>query len=242
VEDAVRFEAVRHINLIENGKEDEIVQETRGFEENKRITLSQRKKENADDYKYFSDPDLPKLYLYSIFNLEDIKKSLPENIDDVRDKLKKLEVQENYIEILISNSHLFKYFKDLQNELEKYHDFGTDKYKKLIELSINYLCVDVVSILQKRNEGVTNEFIHFMNPENFVEIMQMISENELGSRGAKDLINIMMTEIPNENIMEMTENNYSAREIANQRGLVQKNDINSLSKIVEKVKSENESQ
>jgi aspartyl-tRNA(Asn)/glutamyl-tRNA(Gln) amidotransferase subunit B len=232
---------VRHIDLIESGKGNEIVQETRGFEENKRVTLSQRKKENADDYKYFPDPDLPKLYLHSIFNLDDIKNSLPENIDVTRNKLKELNIQENYIEILISNSKLFNYFKEIQNELEKYHDFKNDnnneKYKKLITLSINYICVDVVSILQKESKEI---FVHFIDAENFVEIIQMISENELGSRGAKDLINIMMTEIPNDNMMEMSENNYSARVIANEKGLIQKNDLESLNKIVEEVKLANE--
>lgn len=238
VEDSVRYEAARHIDLIENKKENEIIQETRGFEENKRITLSQRKKETANDYKYFPDPDLPKLYLHSIFNLEEIKKSLPENLEDVRNELKNINIKDEYIELLLNNTNLFKYFDEIKKEIQN-HDFDNEKKIKLINLAINYICVDISSILQKENN---EELIHFVNKEDFVEIMEMLLNNELSSRGAKDLILFMMTEIQTDSMFEMSENEMTAREIAEMKGLIQKNDIETLNKIIEAVIINNSNQ
>ena len=238
VEDSVRYEAKRHIELIEAGEGDKIVQETRGFEENKRVTVSQRKKETSADYKYFPDPDLPKLYLHSLFNLEEIKKSLPENINIQRKNLKDLGVKDEYIELLLNNVSLARYFNDVKKEIDT-HNFEEEKYKKMISLSVNYICVDVSSILQKEEK---EKLVHFIDEVDFVDIIDMLVENELSSRGAKDLITFMMTEIPYDNMLEMTENELSAREIANMKGLIQKNDKESLEKIIDTVIVNNEKQ
>jgi len=64
--------------LYEAGRQDEIVQETRGWDEVKQTTFSQRSKESAHDYRYFPDPDLPKLYLHEVFDIEKMKYELPE--------------------------------------------------------------------------------------------------------------------------------------------------------------------
>ena len=69
--------------LLDEGKGDEIVQETRGWDENKGVTFSQRKKENANDYRYFPDPDLPKLFLNKIFDIEKMRSELPELPEDL---------------------------------------------------------------------------------------------------------------------------------------------------------------
>ncbi len=235
VEDAVRFEAKRHIELIEAGKADEIVQETRGFEENKRVTLSQRKKESSDDYKYFPDPDLPKVYLHSLFNLEEIKNNLPENIESQRNNLREIGVKEEYIELLLSNIPLSKYFNEVKKEILN-HDYEKEKIEKMITLAVNYICVDVSSILQKeKNE----KLVHFIAKEDFEQIMEMIYASELSSRGAKDLITFMMTELPMDTMLEMSENDMDAREIAEMKGLIQKNDKEALNAIVESVIANN---
>ncbi|MEI6352552.1 MAG: Asp-tRNA(Asn)/Glu-tRNA(Gln) amidotransferase subunit GatB [Candidatus Nomurabacteria bacterium] len=238
VEDSVRYEAKRHIELLEAGKGDEIVQETRGFEENKRVTVSQRKKESSADYKYFPDPDLPKLYLHSLFNLEEIKNNLPENIDVQRNKLREADIKEEYIELLLNNLTLSKYFNEVNKEINT-HDFDLEKKKNIIKLSVNYICVDVASILQKEEK---EKLVHFVDEADFIEIMSMLITNELSSRGAKDLILFMMTEMAFDNMLEMTENELSVREIADMKGLIQKNDKESLEKIIDTAISNNEKQ
>ncbi|MFO0743561.1 MAG: Asp-tRNA(Asn)/Glu-tRNA(Gln) amidotransferase subunit GatB [Candidatus Paceibacterota bacterium] len=238
VEDSVRYEAARHTELIETGKENEIIQETRGFEENKRVTVSQRKKETSADYKYFPDPDLPKLYLHSMFDLDKIKASLPESLSNIRKEMSDMGVKEEYVELLLNNSSLFKYFNEIKNEIES-HDFEKVKINKLINLSVNYIIVDVSSILQKSS---TEKLIHYIDREDFVQIMKMIDANELSSRGAKDLILFMMTELPYDSMLEMSENDMDARQIAEIKGLIQKNDKESLEKIIDTVIENNQKQ
>lgn len=238
VEDSVRYEAKRHIELIEKGKADEIVQETRGFEENKRITLSQRKKETSADYKYFPDPDLPKLYLYSIFDIEEIKNTLPKKLEDIRKDLKDINVKEQYVELLLNNYTLFKYFNEIKKEIEN-HDWNSEKKNKLTNLAVNYIIVDVSAILQKENK---ERLVHFVDKEDFVQILDMLDNNELSSRGAKDLILFMMTEMPYDTMLEMSENDMSARQIAEMKGLIQKNDKDSLIAIIDTVIANNSKQ
>ena len=63
---AIKFELDRMTKLLEDGKGDKIVQETRGWDENKQQTFSQ-KKESSRDYRYFPEPDLPKMKLHEAF-------------------------------------------------------------------------------------------------------------------------------------------------------------------------------
>ena len=69
MERAAIYEIKRMTDLLETGKGSEIVQETRGWDENKQATFPQRLKENANDYRYFPDPDLPKLFLSKVFDI-----------------------------------------------------------------------------------------------------------------------------------------------------------------------------
>ena len=75
VEKAIEYEVERHIGLLEKGEI--IPQETRGFDSVKNITYSQRSKENAQDYRYFPEPDLPPI-VWDDKDLEEIRQSLPE--------------------------------------------------------------------------------------------------------------------------------------------------------------------
>lgn len=72
---AIEFEIKRHTELLDSGKTP--AQETRGFNEDKNITVSQRSKEEAQDYRYFPDPDLPPI-IWEDAELEILKKAVPE--------------------------------------------------------------------------------------------------------------------------------------------------------------------
>src|SRR3989338_10531068 len=86
---AIAYEIERMTELYDEGKKDEIVQETRGWDENKGMTFSQRKKESSHDYRYFPDPDLRPLYLHELFNLEKMRAELPELPWQKRERLVK---------------------------------------------------------------------------------------------------------------------------------------------------------
>jgi aspartyl-tRNA(Asn)/glutamyl-tRNA(Gln) amidotransferase subunit B len=75
VKKAIEFETARHIPFLENGQKPS--QETRGWNEDKGITFAQRSKENAEDYRYFPDPDIPPIELEQSY-IEELRKQLPE--------------------------------------------------------------------------------------------------------------------------------------------------------------------
>jgi len=87
VEKAIKYEVERMIELFEEGKESEIVKETRGFDEAKQRTVSQRKKESSEDYRYFPDPDLPKMKLHEAFDLKKMKQELAKWFEEVANLL-----------------------------------------------------------------------------------------------------------------------------------------------------------
>ena len=89
VEKAIKFEMKRQIDILEKG--DKVVQETRGWDESKEVTFSQRLKESAHDYRYFPEPDLPKLFLKEVSDLspEALRRTMPELPWEKRERYKK---------------------------------------------------------------------------------------------------------------------------------------------------------
>ena len=165
VERAIDYEVKRHIELLEKGEK--ISQETRGWDEDKGKTFSQRQKEDSHDYRYFPDPDLPKLKISEIAEFADkpIRASLPELPRQKRARYAKdfgLKVAD--IHIYVSNPELAKFFEDVAGALKK---------KDLIALASNYIISDDAAKISS---------------DNLVKIILMIEGGKLSSRGAKDLI------------------------------------------------------
>lgn len=217
VEEAIKFEVARHIDLIEHGEK--VIQETRGWDETKMSTFSQRKKENAHDYRYFPDPDLPKLYLSEIFNNEDLKKELPELPASRRSRLVAAGLKDDVVEIIISDPTIAMYFDEVVN--------GKDVFFQT--LAANYLVADVFGLLKKESKELAAS--NFPSPESFVTLLSMIQTNELSSRGAKDLLPLMLTE-----------KNLDVKRAAEEKGIIQKNDPEALKAIVAEVVAENPTQ
>lgn len=217
VEEAIKFEVARHIDLIEHGEK--VIQETRGWDETKMSTFSQRKKENAHDYRYFPDPDLPKLYLSEIFNNEDLKKELPELPASRRSRLVAAGLKDDVVEIIISDPTVAMYFDEVVN--------GKDVFFQT--LAANYLVADVFGLLKKESKELAAS--NFPSPESFVTLLSMIQTNELSSRGAKDLLPLMLTE-----------KNLDVKRVAEEKGIIQKNDPEALKAIVAEVVAENPTQ
>lgn len=220
VERAIKFEVDRMIKLLEEGKGEEIVQETRGWDEGKQTTFSQRKKESSHDYRYFPDPDLPKMKLHEAFDLEKIKKELPELPQTKRLRYKNnWELKDEDIESYINNLELAKWFEELVILL--------DNDKEKVKLASNFVTNDLIYIAQENN----NDFFMLFPTNLSGDVVRMNYENEISSRVAKDLFNL----IP-QKVLEKT----SVREYAVQHNLLQKNDEGEVKKIVEKIISENQ--
>jgi aspartyl-tRNA(Asn)/glutamyl-tRNA(Gln) amidotransferase subunit B len=105
VEGAVAYEITRQIELLEKGEK--ITQETRGWDEAKQKTISQRGKEEAEDYRYFPEPDVPPVELDDEF-IDRIMGELPALPPAIRAELSKLELDEQVIEDLLETEELSK--------------------------------------------------------------------------------------------------------------------------------------
>ncbi|MDB5260574.1 MAG: gatB [Candidatus Nomurabacteria bacterium] len=217
VEEAIKYEVARHIELIEKGEQ--VIQETRGWDENKQTTFSQRKKENAHDYRYFPDPDLPKLYLHKLFNIDEIKSSLPTLPKEMREKLAGFDLKPDTIDILIDSPSLVNYF----NEVIK------DKDAAFANLTANYLTADILGLLKKDSKEATIDSLP--TSKSLRAVIEMIQAGELSSRGAKDLL---------AELLDAKE--VDVKKLAEEKGLIQKNDPEALKTIVAEVISENPKQ
>lgn len=98
VEKAVDYEINRQIELLEKGQP--VVQETRGWDDAKQKTFSQRTKEDAHDYRYFPDPDLPPIVLDEAM-VREVRLAMPVMPDEWRRRLSELGLEKAYIETLL---------------------------------------------------------------------------------------------------------------------------------------------
>jgi len=104
LEKAINYEIERQSEILERGEK--VPQENRGFNEVKNITVSQRKKEEAKDYRYFPDPDLPPMY-FDKSHFEELKEELPELPKHTFEKLKsKYSLNENQARFLSNGDGL----------------------------------------------------------------------------------------------------------------------------------------
>jgi len=193
VEKGIGYEIKRQTQVLENNGK--IVQETRGWDDQKEITISQRKKEEAHDYRYFPEPDIPVLNLDEEFLIK-IKNEISELPQNKRKRFQKeYGIDEKSINILISNKELGEYFEKVNSELRVWVKEKKDKlkitdeeFKKLTKLSSNYIITDLQSLLKG---SLFQEDKFSITPENFAEFVSMIYTSEISSKIAKILLKEM---------------------------------------------------
>ena len=162
VEKAIKFELDRMIELLENGKKIEIIQETRGWDEEKQKTFSQRKKESSQDYRYFPEPDLPKMRLHEAFDLEKMKKELPELPQAKRLRYKNdFGIKDEDIESYINDKELGSWFEEIAKILN-------DKDK--VKIASNYITSDYLGL--KKNNPNTK----ITKTQNFAELINLLAK------------------------------------------------------------------
>lgn len=193
VEKAVNYEIKRQTEILEEGEE--IVQETRGWNDEKGKTFSQREKEKAHDYRYFPEPDLPPIRLDKDF-INKIKSEIPELPFQKRKRFKEeYGLDEKSIEIFVINKDLGEYYEQIVSELENWIKTLENKKKikgakffKLLKLTANYVFSDLQGLLQ----GKSVEDKEFkITAENFAEFIFLIYENKISSKIAKQVLSEM---------------------------------------------------
>lgn len=209
MERAAEYEIKRMAKLLDEGKGDEIVQETRGWDEVKQATFSQRKKENANDYRYFPDPDLPKLFLSKIFDIEKMRSELPELPEEKRIRFRNdYGIKDEDIESYITDQELGDWFEKVASILIE---------KEKIKTASNYITSDYLGLKKASLE------VRLPKIENFVELINMVSDGKISSRGAKDILAIIVV------------NDDSPMKIAEEKGFIQNHDEGAIKEIVQKV-------
>ena len=210
VERAIKFEMERQIEILEKG--DKVVQETRGWDESKEVTFSQRLKESAHDYRYFPEPDLPKLFIREIpdFAPEALRRTMPELPWEKRERYKKdFGLKESDIEIYVREP---KWGRLLEEVAEKLRNSKAGKFESLITLASNYIIVDLKKPIPSHD---------------LVDIIKMISAGEISSRGAKEILKVIESE------------GGEPLTIAVEKNLIQESDREVLKTLVKEVLEEN---
>lgn len=220
VERAIEYEVRRQTELLENGGE--VVQETRGWDENKGVTFSQRLKEEAADYRYFPDPDLPKLKLSEVseFSIEALSETLPELPEQKRARLMETyQLKSEVVEVYVFDSKLLTFFEAVAKEFQQ-----DDDIKKAV-LASNYIVNNVAALREETQQHVTE----LLNPQFFAELITLANDGVISSNS---VVEILQTYV-------RTGSMEKPLKIAEEKGLVQKNDEESLREIVSAVLSDN---
>ncbi len=188
VERAVDFEIKRQTEVLESGKK--VVQETRGWDENRGETVSQRKKESAHDYRYFPEPDIPP-FDFSEAYFTALRSTLPELPDaKVRRFMEEYGLPEADALVLTEDREFSEYFEQVTSELAEKsasHEMEGDG-KKAFKLAANYLITEVRKHLADQNKTVKE--LPF-SAENYAEFIGLIVDGKINSSAAQTVLTEM---------------------------------------------------
>ncbi|MFA7302320.1 MAG: Asp-tRNA(Asn)/Glu-tRNA(Gln) amidotransferase subunit GatB [Candidatus Paceibacterota bacterium] len=215
VERAIAFEIARQTALIEGGGK--VVQETRGWDEGKQETFHQRFKEGSADYRYFPEPDLPKLVLSEIpdFSAENLADSLPELPWERRSRYARMyALKGTDVAYLTATVERADFFDAVAVAL--------DADAAQIALAANYIVSDLAGIYAKQGE----EKFRTLDPILFSKLIRLVAVGTLSSRGAKDTL------------MLFIETGRDPEDLARENELIQIHDEGALEAVVAAVLGE----
>lgn len=226
--DSIDYEIKRQTELLDAGEK--IVQETRGWDDFKKVTVSQRSKEEAHDYRYFPEPDLPPLKFTSA-QIEEIKVGLVELPQARRERFRKqYNLPDHDIEVFTVSKLLGDYFEHVVSELLLFDKFShlekppENEYPRLFKLAANYLITNF-------NRMVESVFAEpedtKVTPEMFARLIIFIFHGQISSTIAVGVLG------------EMFETGTSPDKIIEAKGLTQISSVSELRQSVDKVVANN---
>lgn len=203
VERAVEYEYGRQSKILDKGEK--VVQETRGWSDDTGKTTSQRSKEEAQDYRYMPEPDIPPIRLTPEFVAEQ-KKQLPLLPQDYRERLKN-DVSNEVIEVLL----------DYQELVKKLLELNQKSIKRISNLFSSVL------LAEEKSYEMLNDL---PDAKKLNDLAEMLEKGELSSTGGKDVFL---------HLFDPQMKAKSTKEIASELGVIQQNDTGALEKIVDEV-------
>jgi len=217
---ALEYEEQRQRRAVEKGER--LTQETRGWVEDRGVTVSQRSKEYAHDYRYFPEPDLPPL-VFSRSWVQELRSRLPELPEARRDRLM-TEYRLPYYDanLLTSSKSIADYFEACVNLNTKAQGEKVEKRAKAVS---NWLLGDFTRLLHATDTEIDNTRV---TPQLLVEMLGLIDGGALSGAAAKTVFE------------EMFHSGRRASEIVAEKGLTQISDEQLIVQVVNEVMETNE--
>ena len=239
---AIAYELKRQEEHLKEGKK--IVQETRGWNEDKQATVSQRSKEEAHDYRYFPEPDLPPIRLTNgrasptdvggppsdiAFDIEAIRASLPELPEQKIGRFEReFGISAKQAELLVSDKKVADFFEEAVSELATRDELTTSRIdKKSQEMLFNYITGTARGIYSTMLVQENGAVLGKIKPEHIAHLIDLICDGKIGERQARDILK------------KMFEDGSDPEEILNREGLHTVSDTEELKLVVEEVIAEN---
>ena len=214
VEKAINYEVLRQIEILENGGT--IVQETRLYDANKDETRSMRSKEEANDYRYFPDPDLLPLEIDANF-IESVRTQLPELPDQKKLRFKAQYGLTDYdAEVLTATRELASYFEQVALLS------GSDP-----KLCANWVMGDLAAALNKAGLEIEESPV---DPQRLAGLIQRIADDTISGKIAKQVFEGLWASLE------------SADAIIDREGLRQITDTGAIEAIIDAIIAENPAQ
>jgi len=211
VKEALVYESKRHIEALENG--DRVLQETRLWNADKGITISMRSKEEAEDYRYFPEPDLVP-FTVEKEKIEEIKKCLPELPKAKKDRIARdYKLNEYDAGLLVREAEIADFFESASKSCGKPKQVA------------NWLLGDISAFLNAAGMSIGKAAL---KPEHLADLVSLIESGRISGKIAKEIL-------PN-----VIKKGISPSEIVKNENLSQIQDGKKLSAVIEKVIAENE--
>jgi len=219
MERAVAYEIKRQTEVLSRGEK--VIQETRGWDDAKQQTFSQRVKEVAADYRYFPDPDLPSLKLSELpeFSREVLAATLPELPGARRERYASWGIKAADAEQFASYPDIATFFDSVVGTKAGNAGFA--------QRAANYIANDLVNIVRDaRQRDSDSKHEMPISVERFAAIIALVEDGKISSRVAKDLLLMTIKE------------NKEPEELAKEHNLFQTSSASDLGPIIEKILAE----
>ena len=217
VERAVEYEYERQSKLLSAGEK--VKQETRGWSDATGKTTSQRSKEEAQDYRYMPEPDIPPIHLSSEY-VEELKAQLPRMPEDYREMFKGI-LPADTVEILLDYqplvAKLAELYADNDDKTAPGQNASTKTVKKIANLFTSVL-------LAEENASLLND--ELPSKKQLLDLAEMLEKSELSSTGAKEVFL---------KFFDPEMHKKDTRTIAKELNVLQENDSGALEAIVDQV-------
>jgi aspartyl-tRNA(Asn)/glutamyl-tRNA(Gln) amidotransferase subunit B len=214
VEKAIEYEVERQIELIEGGGK--VVQETRLYDSDKDVTRSMRSKEEAMDYRYFPDPDLPPLLLDEAF-IADVRKTLPELPNAKRARFMKDYGLNAYDAGVLTSSR----------ELADYYEQVLRESRADPKIAANWITVELAAFLNRDNRDITASPVTVAMMSG---LLRRLADNTISGKIAKEVFEAMWN------------GEGDADAVIEKKGLKQITDSGAIEKVIDEVIAKNPKQ